>query len=376
MGVPYPKTFPAGQPYPAPANDNRPGRVYLPANDNRRRGRSGVPDIRRAARRMPFRDWRLELALKGLDMLIGEPGGEASWLPGRPEGVDFSGWEVLHDFGREPHYNTGTSDYVRAWPNITYGTHFNYPFALAGHPAPNGYTFYVTEFFQNPGYNLADDIISEWHLHGVENYGVDYHRLSSARTWTRTTAEPGTYPEWLPETQPVPGVRVAPKPQPMARVREISKYAYDPMGNPLRGPVPAARPLPRLRPLPRPPSKHTKERKFAITISGIGRLIVNGATETMDAVQSLYDALPASLRARLFREHGGYMSPLDKAEAVYRYINEIDGQKAVQNLIYNEIEDRIIGRLGRTVAAANRRRGSPGGLQLGPALEGVRYKVS
>ena len=131
----------------------------------------------------------------------------------------------------------------------------------------------------------------------------------------------------------------------------------------------------RLNPLPRPPGPRTKERKFALTVSGVGRLILGHVTEGIDTIQAIYDALPLKLRQRLWRMNGNYMSPLDKALAIYRYINDIDPQKAVENLVYEQIEDYVYGRLGRITAEANKRRGFPGGLELGPALEGVRFTI-
>ena len=103
---------------------------------------------------------------------------------------------------------------------------------------------------------------------------------------------------------------------------------------------------------------------------GAASVALNIVTESMDAAVAIYNALPWWLRRQLWKEHGGYMSPWDKAMAVYENFAQLNLADALRNLAMEQLEDKAYGKLGRVAADANRRRGSPGGLNLGPALEG------
>lgn len=385
MGVPYPKTFTKGQTSPPiAANDNRPGRVYLPANDNRRIGRSMLPQIARGLRKMPIRAWQIEAALSLVEQLASRPGfGDAPtpWEPG-PEGLDLTGWDTLENFGRPEHFNVpGTAGNGWTWPNVTQATHYSYPGALVGYTGtPGFYDYgYVTEFQTAADPNASE--FSTWAHYDfdgpatsgeLENVaGWDYWRVGSAKTYGRQAGNLKPVPQVAPLWWYPP--RPATEPAPMSQVRLYSKWQVDPLGNPLRGPAPVSRT--RTAPLPKRPDKHTKERKFALTVSGIGRLILGSVTEGFDTVSAIFDALPLALRQKLWAQNGGYLSPIDKALAIYRYFDQVDMAKAVQNLTYEQLEDYVYGRIGQITAKANRRRGMPGGAELGPALEGIRVTI-
>lgn len=383
MGVPYPKTFPKWEPF-QPANDNRPGNVWLPANDNKLKGSSMIPNTRRALREMTFADARLNFAVRVIsltwDYLEGDydPNADIGQV-GWPGGVPTEGFDLYADFGRVPHFGVaGVAGNGYAWPNVTLGTTFNYPFALAGYTGTPGVydSSYVSEF-QNASSSLdPNDYFSVWHYHALEDVsGWAYWRVSSSQTWVREAGGTNPIPSYIPAHDPFPAPIPTPVAKPMWRVRHDSKLFRDVFGNQVRGPEP----LPRTHPnpeFPKPPGKHVKERKMALSITGVGSAIINLATESMDFVQAVYDALPEWLRKQLWKEHGGYMSPLDKAEALYKYANQIDLQKMLTNLLKESAEDRFYGQIGRLTAKANALRDSPGGLQLGPALEGVRFTVS
>lgn len=127
-------------------------------------------------------------------------------------------------------------------------------------------------------------------------------------------------------------------------------------------PSPGGRPSPEHN-FARPP-KRTKERKFKLALNNgsvIGRIV--GATgEAADFVNALWWALPKSVRTK------GRPPLQQKALDVYRHFSELDMEQALKNLVVNEIQDRVIGRIGRAVAKVNARSDRPAGLMVGPAL--------
>lgn len=121
---------------------------------------------------------------------------------------------------------------------------------------------------------------------------------------------------------------------------------------------------------PGPPPRGTKERKFIANLDGrslIGR-IVNFASESADWIDAFYDALPANRR--------GVVGAFDKARAVIDDFDEIDLGKAFQNVVENEVEDRIFGAFGKVGGKASRRLGEwsgrPVGIDTGGAFSPYR----
>lgn len=119
--------------------------------------------------------------------------------------------------------------------------------------------------------------------------------------------------------------------------------------------------------LPAPPGPKAKERKVTLysldNRSPIGR-IVGAMGEFGDFVEAFYSTLPDWTKV-------GDKTVQDKLETLYRHWDKINPVQAMENLIVNEAEDRLIGAIGRLTARANRRKRFGGaGLEWGPALEG------
>ena len=152
---------------------------------------------------------------------------------------------------------------------------------------------------------------------------------------------------------------------------------------PNEGPVAAGRPnpQPRVRPQPRlrpgrnthssPPPK-TKEKKVRAG-GAVGKLAAAAfaATEGVDLIDALWDALPedvqrATPRTGVVTNSGynpgvRYHSPLDRARAVYRNMNRLNVPQAVRNFIVNHFTDAVIGRASGGADRARVRAGGTAG---------------
>lgn len=135
----------------------------------------------------------------------------------------------------------------------------------------------------------------------------------------------------------------------------------------------------------RPPRAREKERKFAATVTNVlgptVERIISGVTEAADFVDALYDALPQADKVHFWYKKPGWkqshyvvknsLTPQQKAAQLYKVIGKQSGQwfsDALQNLVMNEIEDRVIGRISRGASGLNREVGRDIGIQVGPAL--------
>lgn len=123
-----------------------------------------------------------------------------------------------------------------------------------------------------------------------------------------------------------------------------------------------------------------KERKWIASpaASSLLGMVIGGVTEGLDAIYAVYDALPEACRRsnrpyapRVYIRKNRIIKrppPQEALDRIYNCFEALDFQKAAQNLIVNELEDRAIGYVGRKVGQASRRAGSPFGYQVGPAL--------
>lgn len=139
--------------------------------------------------------------------------------------------------------------------------------------------------------------------------------------------------------------------------------------------------------LPKPPRNRTKEKKLFVKNASMAGKIFGGATEFCDAVEALFDATGSSKQ----RVKDGMLKKLPKgaqrdqkrptqnwtkagcpqqAAYVYKNFDKIDWDKAIDNLIMNEIQDRVIGKSNKVANTAylhaNPR--ASHGIGLGPVL--------
>ena len=224
-----------------------------------------------------------------------------------------------------------------------------------------------------------------------------------------------TKPSFLtqPATNPVRPYFIAPNLTPNPEPR------LDPMSNPVQQPQPRAnpklRPLPRVRPNPwrspveqpqrgpspvppvgtgvrvvarpggvtheavppvrRPPKDGDREKKLKTNIpDGVVRKIIDNVTEWKDLVDAIYGGLPAKLRGSLYWQ-GLASNPEERAYSIWLYWDQIDWTIALRNIVENEIEDAIVGGIGKLARKTNQLRaqfspdGQTGiGVHTGPAL--------
>ena len=109
----------------------------------------------------------------------------------------------------------------------------------------------------------------------------------------------------------------------------------------------------------RPPTRNERERKVRVPYGAVVRVVrgvLSGATEVLDWLDALWDALPDDFKAREFaRRHGKAPSPQNKAKQLWDNINAIDIEKAFLNVWKENIEDSIYGTANRE----GRKRGVP-----------------
>lgn len=107
-----------------------------------------------------------------------------------------------------------------------------------------------------------------------------------------------------------------------------------------------------------PPKKGDREQKQSAKKGAVRiftEAIINGYTEGMDVVWSLYFAIPARERRKLIPA-GQKFTRLDQVpKIVAQNLAKVNWQKAINNLVNNEIEDQIIGRLSKAAGKAYRK---------------------
>jgi hypothetical protein len=78
---------------------------------------------------------------------------------------------------------------------------------------------------------------------------------------------------------------------------------------------------------------------------------------------ALYDALPDEFKPN-FREN-----QVGRLKTLYRHLDKVDIEEAIKNLLVNQLEDNILGRLGRGASRLNEFDAPSGfGRTIGPAL--------
>lgn len=180
--------------------------------------------------------------------------------------------------------------------------------------------------------------------------------------WTPPVPEPWPHPFPEPNKPPVviPPVIISPP--------VVNPNPGNPGTNPNPNPNPGTgAPRPPMR-----PGKGEKEKKVKSGLSGLGGYLFGLQSEFNDAVNALYEALPRNLR-----HYGRDRGPLAKLKQIYKHINDMDGKRAVANLIANQIEDSVFGKLGKASEAFGEASGLTHGIGHGgkerraPQIEGL-----
>lgn len=243
--------------------------------------------------------------------------------------------------------------------------------------------------------------------------GVRMKKIVGAPVYGPVTIDPATdgWPQVWTVVQPYRDYRTG---------RPVSPVVFDPMLLPIGQPVPSPAPLPwraipERRPNPyrvdqptsgyyppgeeparppesvpdvvaepggvyhqppshqyRPPGPREKERKARVRLPAGFLRVVSEATEYLDYLDALYDALDRQYKVRFPSGRIKKVpTPQEKARALYYAFDKVDGaylKRALKNLLTNEIEDRLIGAASQKASRINRYLGRPVGIQTGPAL--------
>lgn len=170
---------------------------------------------------------------------------------------------------------------------------------------------------------------------------------------------PWVHPANRPDLLPI----VSPSAIPFARPgRALGRMPHYQFGVRVRGN--SVRPNPGVRPYrPEPPGRYVKEQKFALAVPGAAATLLSWLTEGLDAFHGVYRALP-----EWFRYEHRYATGAERAMLLYENFHLVDPAQALWNILSDQGKDRYWAMWGQLTAKANRRRGMPGGLALGPAL--------
>lgn len=229
---------------------------------------------------------------------------------------------------------------------------------------------------------------------------VEYHQRNWSYAYNEPWIKPFDYPNPFPQPyRTIPSRPVSPLPEgsergPSPRPRLLPdnpsvpgpSWVFNVPGKPtlvlptfppLVGPGTGSNPGTEVAPLPGRPRPRQKEKKVYAKLKGGAARLVSGITETADAVDAIYEALPEKLRKKLEKRYrqqaireGRWVTipPHQKAEWIYRYWKKVDIVQAMKNLAINELEDRVIGKLAQGARKTSRRMGGIVGVLTGPAL--------
>lgn len=153
---------------------------------------------------------------------------------------------------------------------------------------------------------------------------------------------------------------------------------YEPYPQPVPNPDPGVvivhPPGPPVKPtVPGVPAPGVKERKF----TGRNRALLeafratqrffHGVTEYGDMVDAIYEALPDRLQ-----KEG--LNPAEKSWEIYKHLDDVNMSEAIKNLLWNQVEDYVIGKGFKSVQDAANRLGVKGAYKLEqPVMDAVDY---
>lgn len=169
---------------------------------------------------------------------------------------------------------------------------------------------------------------------------------------------PMASPRAKPRVRPQEGAKAAPRPQrtPEEAGEPSAKPAPAPRGDPttqMTVPITSTRPAgapPRIveKTIPRrPPGPGVTEKKLNMTPQWVEKIkkLINGFTETTDFVGALYGALPEQLQKKeRAKRYGKEPSFQGKVAILLQNLDQIAPERAMYNLLENQLEDALIGR--------------------------------
>lgn len=319
--------------YPTPANDNRV--IGKPANDNKKR-----PLSPRRFRRNLVGDTLgvTQTILDGLEAI-----NDLNFGTGAPA-LNMAGWNPAGVC------RGGPEDVIGTW--LSCARPFSPGLIAPGATIPGSTTQIMTMW--------RDNAIAGRPYLPIRIYTRAAQAQPQPNPWT--VPKVGIVPEPWPLLDPAFLPIHSPFAQPFARHNYAWRAVHRFMGVQIRGNhLPGVRPLP--RPRPRPPGPGVKETKVALAIGGQAANIVHYVTEGIDVVQAIWWAFPS-----WFTKMHRNATFTERLMLMYENWNLVDGPTALFNILNEQGKDRFFGQLGRLTAKANRRRGMPGGLTLGPAL--------
>lgn len=364
MPAPYNPRGPGYQRPPVPANDNIP----VPANDNRpprptrfvtARGRVPMGAFVRGVARVNVVIGVMVLGYGAYRAWERIREGAAGWNPGP--------WTTCYDCGRAPtHYVDANYSGKCSHPVTWCIGNQALSGALAWPPPPSSIRAKITalEYTHHTGTGPRYSTVAQFVRkitsatvpapEYVSQPAVNYPHLP--RPPNPLEIVPG-----LPYSPPVaPPVRPTTQPGGKPRVRPSGDPDLQPRG----GEETSVGPRPRPRPDPRrPPPRGDKERKVRSRVPGLIRVlreVAYAATEWGDLVDAIYDALPPEHRLKW--KPDGPITPQEKLLAIYRGFEHLDLNKALLNVLRNQVEDAVIGRVTGAVQAEATSRG----IILGP----------
>jgi len=185
-------------------------------------------------------------------------------------------------------------------------------------------------------------------------------------------------PFWEPNPNFSPHERTDKGPKPEAEAEPDLPVGYTPSAEYQPGKPPVVRPD--APPTPRePPGPGEKERKVQVKVGGAAAKIINFATESLDLINALYDALPYEFRPGYYKLHGKggkvfykkrwNASQWQRMKALYEHWDKVNVPDALKNVLWNDLMDRAFGKWGQLSRKARQKLGDryPGqGFQLGP----------
>lgn len=304
-----------------------------------------------------------------------------------------SNYTITDNCGRPPVVFSLNSNHSCATLN---GVLFPNNFQMSLTNRPSVFVTYYTEFEPATQFPGSGAILAR--------KAARYQRNDSNTVSPVPYIKPGTFPSAMPVPEPLPQVwtmpdplprpgdvpvprpvpyRVLPhwKPNPWSAPSERTTRGPRPLPNtdPFTygrelswdiGPGPNIKPRPEVNPFPgrQPPGDKTKEKKLIanVSASSVTGKFINITTETLDVLDAFYDALPKDLKLR------GRPTPQAKAWHVYKNFDALNAEDVVKNLISNQIEDYLYGKLGQGAQRGAKPildiTGRPVGLGTGPAL--------